>query len=115
MVKRAIAAAGAVLFLTGCSSTAEALEIATKSCSLALEVVEPGSEQRNRAADLAADAADLDSKWDRLVEATTTWAEVSKEVDDAISTNYIAPGLSDRAHESRILIETECRKVRAAK
>jgi hypothetical protein len=72
-----------------------------------------------QAADLAAEAAERDSRWDPLVEATTGWAQTTEDLADATADidsldEITLTQLGNDINEAQRQMQTECRKVRAA-
>jgi hypothetical protein len=117
-----------MLGLVGCGGSGDedqALEMAATACTQALADAQTGEgdadvvDARSQAADTAADAANLDPRWDPLVEAATGWEQTTRDLMDATqnldSLNEITLAqLGDDLSESQRQLQTQCRKVRAA-
>src|SRR3712207_2284995 len=81
---------GVTFALGGCgaSDEDEALTLAASACTDALADVQAGQddadmvEARASAADVAAQAANLDTRWDSLVEAATGWEQTTRQLVD---------------------------------
>jgi hypothetical protein len=119
---------GAGIFaLAACGGGQEeaALTMAAEACTSALadqatlqrdaDLVETRSE----AADLAAQAASLDERWDGLVGAASNWQQTTRDLmsaaEDLDDLNMISLNrLGDDVSEALRDMQTECRKVRAA-
>jgi hypothetical protein len=119
---------GAMFLVAGCGGPGDeekALAIAAHSCTQALADADPGQgdaeivDARAEAADLAAQAANLDPRWDPLVDATTGWEQGTRDLmemtADLDSVNEITLArLGDDLSESERQIQSACRKVQAA-
>jgi hypothetical protein len=117
-----------MFLVAGCGGPGDkekALAMAAQSCTRALADAEPGQgdsdivDARSEAADLAAKAANLDPRWDSLVDASTAWEQGTRDLmemtADLDSMNEITLArLGDDLSESEREIQAACRKVQAA-
>ncbi len=125
----------AVIPLTGCAFVSaqtlaavgeeQALTLAAKACTDALADQASGQGEndliyvRSQAADLAAEAANADPRWDPLVEAASRWQQVTRDLVEATEnigdlTMMEMSILGENTTEAQQEMQTECRKVRAA-
>lgn len=105
----------------GASAKEGALELAAQACNSAMEDMSDlaaGLDERQQAADIAAEAATKDETWDSLATAVNQWAFTLKtfnESDDGDDMSLSSlQKMSDDLLENKAELSAQCRKVKSA-